>query len=98
MRRVLAAGSAALLSAICAGCFREATVADCQLIVDRTAALKMREQSKATDPEAVKKKQAEFRKELEETMKAECIGRRISEATMNCVRNADQLATLQKCL
>ncbi len=98
MRGVFAIGSLGLLSVICVGCYREATLSDCQLIVDRTAELKMRDQAKVADPELVKKKQIEFRKELEEAMKTECVGRRISESTMTCVRNADKLATLNSCL
>ncbi len=96
----LAVGTALLCAAsatLAAGCFREATLTDCQLVVDRTVELKLRE-LKTTQPETVKKKQSEFRKELEEAMKSECLGRRISESTMTCVRNADRLATLQKCL
>ena len=95
MRGLFVAGIAVFFATL-VGC-REATMADCQLIVDRTVELKLRE-SKTTDPEAVKKKQAEFRKELEEAMKSECIGRRISESAMTCVKSADQLAALQKCL
>jgi hypothetical protein len=93
----LAVGGALLSAALGVGCFREATLSDCQLVVDRTVELKLRE-LKTTQPDVVKKKQAEFRKELEEAMKSECLGRRISEAMMTCVRNADRLATLQKCL
>jgi hypothetical protein len=92
----LAVGNALLCAAL-AGCFREATLADCQLVVDRTVELKLRE-LKTTQSEIVKKKQAEFRRELEESIRSECVGRRIAESTLTCVRNADRLATLEKCL
>ncbi len=98
MGRMLVVGSVGFLSVICMACYREATIADCQLIIDRMAELGLREHAKSLDPESVKKKQAEFRKELEGTMKIECIGRRISEATMTCVRNADTQAKLNACL
>lgn len=78
------------------GCGRRATEADCQLIVDRSVELQMKEMDK-TDPAAIEKRQDALRHELEPEMK-ECVGRRITDKMMACVRGAQQSAALETCV
>ncbi|MGH7294295.1 MAG: hypothetical protein ACRELB_05155 [Polyangiaceae bacterium] len=80
-----------------AGCGRRATHADCQLIVDRSVELQMKEMSE-TDPVVVAKREAEVRAELDDQIKS-CEGeRRVTEKTMGCVRSATTTVDLDKCL
>lgn len=77
-------------------CGRKATAADCQLILDRSVELQMKEMDK-TDPDAIAKRQASLRQELEGEIK-DCVGRTISEAMMACVRRATSSMELEKCM
>ena len=79
-----------------AACGRKATTADCQLILDRSVELQMKEMDK-TDPEAIAKRQASLRQELEGEIK-DCVGRTISDAMMTCVRAATSSMELEKCM
>jgi len=79
-----------------AGCGRRATEADCQLIVDKSVELQMKEMEK-TDPVAIQKRQDALRHELEPEMK-ECVGRRITDKMMACVKGAQQSADLETCV
>jgi hypothetical protein len=80
---------------LCA-CGRRATAADCQLILDRSVELQMKELDKG-DPEAIAKRQAVLRQELEGEMK-DCIGRRITDQMMACVRGATTTTELERCV
>jgi hypothetical protein len=77
-------------------CGRQATAADCELILDRSVELQMKEMDKV-DPEAIAKRQAILREELAGEMKG-CVGRSISDAMMTCVRNAKSSGELEKCV
>jgi len=92
MRRALLA---ALLLAL-SGCGRKATEADCQLIVDQNVAVQMKAMS-ITDPAAIQKKQEDLRAELQGEMK-DCIGRRVTDSMMACVKNAQTTDEISQCL
>jgi hypothetical protein len=79
-----------------AACGRRATHADCELIVDRSVELKMKELNKG-DPAAIASREAQIRSELEPSIKA-CEGRRVTDKTMACVRVAKSSEELEACL
>lgn len=79
------------------GCGRRATQADCQLIVDRSVELQMKEMSE-TDPAAVAKREADVRAQLEDEIKSCERDRRVTERTMSCVQKATTTMELDKCL
>lgn len=85
--------AAALLS----GCGRKATEADCQVIVDQTVAVKLREKN-VTDPLAVAKMQEELRAEVKGEVMDGCIGRRISDSALACIKGAETQEDIVKCL
>ncbi len=93
---VVLAVSLALAALAFTGCGRRATAADCQLILDRSVELQMKEMDK-TDPDAIAKRQALLRTELEGEMK-DCVGRTISDKMMACVRGATSSNELEKCV
>lgn len=93
------AAVAALLVASClfgAGCGRRATELDCQLIVDKSVELQLRETNQ-TDREAIEKREQQVRAELQDEIKS-CEGRRVTEHTMDCVHAASTTQELDKCL
>jgi hypothetical protein len=79
------------------GCGRRATHADCQLIVDRSVELQMKDLSE-TDPKVVAKREAEVRAELGEEIDTCERDRRVTEKTMACVQRASTTSELDKCL
>ena len=87
---------AALLAAALGGCGRRATELDCQLIVDKSVELQLRE-SNQTSPEAIQKREEQVRAELQDEIKS-CEGRRVTEKTLACVQAASTTQELDRCL
>jgi hypothetical protein len=90
----LAAG--ALLVQPLSGCGRRATELDCQLIVDKSVELQLRETNQ-TSAEAIEKREEQVRSELQDEIKS-CEGRRVTDKTMACVHSAATAQELDKCL
>lgn len=87
--RILLAGVAVVLSA----CGHPATEEECRLMFDKSVEVEMRELAKA-DPDAIAKKQEGLRETFHDSLK-DCVGKRVTDARIACVRAAttpDQLA------
>ncbi len=94
---IVAALTAAALAAVgLGGCGRRATELDCQLIVDKSVELQLRETNQ-TSPEAIEKREEQVRAELQDEIKS-CEGRRVTEKTLACVHSASTTQELDKCL
>ena len=93
---VAAAAATALFAAASSGCGRRATELDCQLIVDKSVELQLRDTNQ-TSPEAIEKREEQVRAELQDEIKA-CEGRRVTDKTMECVHAAPTTQELEKCL
>jgi hypothetical protein len=78
------------------GCGRHATESDCALLIDRSVELQMKE-LRIGDPEAIVKRQEQLRRELQGEMK-DCVGRRVTDTMMACVRRASSPAELEGCI
>jgi hypothetical protein len=89
-----ALAAAALLAST--GCGRRATELDCQLIVDKSVELQLREANQ-NSPEAIEKREEQVRAELQDEIKS-CEGRRVTEKVMACVNAAPTTQELDKCL
>lgn len=77
-----------LFSAVAAlGCGHPATEAECEEIVERVARLEL-EKKNPGNPEAVKDEIEATKKSVRESMLKECVGRRITDDAMRCVRKA----------
>jgi len=83
--------------ALLVGCGRKATEADCQLIVDQTVAVKLKEKN-VTDPAAVTKMQEELRNEVKGDVMDGCVGKRISDSALTCIKGAQTQEEIVKCL
>lgn len=83
-------------ASLCVACGRKATPEDCQAIVDRNVEIQMKQMS-ITDPAAIEKKKTEMRTALEGDLRA-CVGRRVSDKMMECVRQAQKADEIDQCI
>jgi hypothetical protein len=69
------------------GCGRPATIADCDEIVAKIAELELRG-ARTADPSTIAKEVADTKQAFQAKAKQECVGKRITEGALRCVRNA----------
>lgn len=93
----LSAGAVALAAVLAVGCGRQASEADCQLIIDRNVELQMKAMN-INDPAAIQRKQEELRKEMKEELRGECVGRRVTDKMMECVTKAETTDAINECV
>jgi hypothetical protein len=79
------------------GCGRRATHEDCELIVNRSVELELRD-GRESDPRAIAEREAEVRAALDGEIKSCETDRRVTDKTMACVRSASTTQELDKCL
>jgi hypothetical protein len=92
LERVTIAASS--LAAI--GCGRKASEADCALLLDRNVEVAMKAMN-VTDPVAIQKRKDEIRGQMKEDMK-DCVGKRITDGMLACVRKAETAAAIDDCM
>jgi hypothetical protein len=69
------------------GCGHPASVAECEEIVTRIARLELEKQY-PHNPKAVERETESTKKALKKTTMKDCVGKRITESAMKCVKNA----------
>lgn len=79
------------------GCGRPATKTDCDEILDKSAMIELKAQN-VVDPAEVKKRTEAVRAAQGEQLLAKCVGRRVTEKAMTCVRNATTADQVDRCL
>jgi hypothetical protein len=92
-RRALWTAGALLATA----CGHPATTEECQEIFERSAAIELRKQQ-ITEPELVRQRTEEARATTGDDLLKQCLGRRITDRAMQCVRRADTAEELEACL
>lgn len=70
------------------GCGREATEADCEQILEKAARLEMEERLGKPDEKLVASEVAATKKSMREAMMSQCVGKRITDGALECVKNA----------
>ncbi len=80
---------------LCA-CGRPATREDCELIIDRNVELQMK-QMQITDPALIEKRKGEIRSTMSDQLKG-CVGKRVTDKTMTCVKTAASAEEIDQCL
>jgi hypothetical protein len=70
------------------GCGHPATEKECQEIADRVTELELQSSPVGRDPETAKEQLERTRAWVKETQLKSCVGRRITEGAMQCVRAA----------
>jgi hypothetical protein len=79
-----------------AGCGRKATRDDCEVVVDRNVELQLKALG-VTDAAVVSKRRVEMRTAMREDID-HCIGKRVTDSTMACVKKAETTEAVDKCL
>ena len=92
--RVLAL--AFLLVPVLVGCGRKATHEDCQVVVDKNVELQLKALG-VTDPATVSKRRDMMRADMKDDID-KCVGKRVTDGMMACVRNAETADKIDKCL
>lgn len=96
MRVAVLAGGLVALVGLTAGCGRKATREDCEAVVDRNVELQLKALG-VTDAAIVAKKRADMRASMEKDIQ-ECVGKRVTDSMMTCVKNAQSAEQIDKCL
>ena len=86
----------ALLALALLGCGRKATREDCDLIVDKNVEVKLKADG-TTDPVLVDKRKLELRESLKDDIDR-CVGKRVTNSMLACVKKADTADQIDKCL
>ena len=76
-----------LLALALCGCGRPASVEDCEYIVERIARLELEKRSQDA-PDVVAVEVDRTKQVLRESTMRDCVGKRITDGAMACVRNA----------
>lgn len=70
------------------GCGHPATNQECQEIVERIATLELQKSGASADPKTMDAQVDEAKKALATTTLKDCVGKRITQRAMQCVRSA----------
>ena len=99
LRRVVVPLSLLAIAALAlplAGCGRKATKEDCEAVVDKNVELQLKALG-VTDPAIVSKRRDEMRASMRDDID-KCIGKRVTDSMMACVKNAETAEKIDKCL
>jgi len=86
----------ATVSLALVACGRKATHEDCELIVDRNIEVKLKADG-TTDPAIVQKRKDEIKPTLKDDID-KCVGKRVTDGMMSCVKTAETPEQIDKCL
>ena len=87
---------AVLLATALVGCGRKATREDCEAVVDKNVELQLKALG-VTEPGVVTKRRDEMRASMRDDID-KCVGKRVTDAMMSCVKNAETAEKIDKCL
>jgi hypothetical protein len=82
------AGLLPLAAACLSGCGHPASEKECQEIADRVTQLELQSSPVGRDPETAKEQLERTRNWVKESQLKACVGRRITDGAMQCVRTA----------
>jgi len=99
LRRVVVPLSLLAIAAfalLLAGCGRKATKEDCEAVVDKNVELQLKALG-VTDTAIVSKRRDEMRASMRDDID-KCIGKRVTDSMMACVKSAETAEKIDKCL
>ena len=85
-----------LASVVLVGCGRAATDADCELIIDRNVEVQMKAMN-VGEPAPIAKRQSELKTQMKAELK-DCVGRRVTDRMMACVKSAETPEAIDSCM
>jgi hypothetical protein len=86
-----------ILAVLLTGCGKPATVQECEEIIERITRLELEERGQTMDSKAVVDEVESTKRAMHDKTRKECVGRRITEAAMQCVRNAKHANQVKEC-
>jgi predicted small lipoprotein YifL len=86
----------AFVVVVVAGCGRKATLADCEAVVDRNVEVQLKALG-VTDAAVVSKRREDMRASMKEDIQ-KCVGKRVTDGAMACVKSAETVEQIDKCL
>lgn len=84
-----------LFSLFALGCGHPASEEECRALFDKSVEVEMREYVGANN-EVITKKQGELSKEFEADL-GRCVGKRVTQSNIDCIRKASTKAQLNDC-
>lgn len=96
MHRVIMLCFVTSMGVLLLGCGRKATREDCELIVDRNGEVMLKAMG-VTDAMTVAKRKEELRAQMKTDID-ECIGKRITDGMLACVKTAESAEQITKCM
>jgi len=69
-------------------CGRPATLNECEQIIERVARLEMKDRGLGSNAKEIERAVQEYKKALRETTLKDCVGKRITNGALACVREA----------
>lgn len=82
---------------VVSGCGHPASREECEAIFIRSAEIELRAQN-VTDPKVIEERTAAVREARGKELIDRCVGRRITEAALTCVRGATTPEQVDRCL
>jgi hypothetical protein len=79
------------------GCGHPASRAECEAILAKSAEIELRAQ-KVSDPKEIASRVAAAKSQKGDELVAGCVGRRITDRALACVRAADTAEQVDRCL
>lgn len=86
-----------LMGAALGGCGHPASREECEEIFNRSAEVELRLQN-VNDPKLIEERTAAVRKDRGEDLVKQCVGKRITNDAMTCVRAAKTSQEMDRCL
>ena len=83
-----------LFGTMALGCGHPATEQECQEIADRVTELELGASAVGRDPDTAKEQLQRTRSWVKESQLKSCVGRRITDRAMQCVRSAKKAAEI----
>ena len=88
---------ALLFAALCSGCGHPATREECDAIFEKSAEVELRAQN-VSDPAQIADRIKEAREARGNELMAKCLGKRITDSAVACVRAATTSEQIDRCL
>jgi len=98
---IVAGPSAGLLACLLAGstgCGHPATREECDELFAKNAEIELRESQHVTDPKVIADRTAAARAAEGEAFLSRCVGKRITQRSLDCVRRASTAEQIDRCL
>lgn len=95
--RAIAAVSLFVAALSASGCGHPASVEECNSIIEKSAELEMRAQN-VNDPELIKQRTAAVKASRGEELLKRCVGKRITDRALACVKSAGSPKDVDACL